>query len=627
MSTTSLYSSTSRVTGMYSELDTDSLVEAACSNIQTKIDSAQQQEQLLTWKNEALTTIYDDIDDFISTWLNSTSDTSVLLSNSLYCYDVTDTSSSNDDSVTIEASGSSCYTGDISVSVSQIAKQASVSSGNSKTTLVGAAEAITEDTSADTALSSLSSLTFDSDGNTSLTVNGSTFTFDKSDTIADVLSEVNTSSCGVSLSYSSSTGSFTLTSNTAGSSTITASGQLATDFKLTTDTSATLTLGSTSSGISSSGTISSSNNTTLGNLDFANSLFATNSDTISFSINGVTFEFDDDTTLQSMLSTINNSDAGVTMSYSRLTDSFTITASEGGEDSEITIENISGNAFGSSSAFGIDEGTYANGQNAIATITIDGVATTVEQDSNEFSYDGITYTLNRVTSADQEFNVTRNYSTAVDNISDFIDAFNDLITELHDYVDFDYDTDVDPDDYLPLTDDQEEEMTDDEIESWTELSQDHILRNDSDIESLLTSLSNVFYSALAGTGLMGTDLGLSTYSYYSDDAGLIEIDTDTLESALENYGTEAISALISTDSGSRGLFYQILDLLNDYQDEAEDSISSNSDKIDDYDDKVDDLEDKLETKANRLYEKYAAMETAMASLSSQSTALSTLLGS
>lgn len=105
---------------------------------------------------------------------------------------------------------------------------------------------------------------------------------------------------------------------------------------------------SSSQAISAAGTnISDSNTVKLSKLNFANALLFGSDGKISFKINGEQFTFSGNDTLQNMINTINADDkAGVTMKYSRLTDGFTITADQGGANSYVTIENISGNAFG-----------------------------------------------------------------------------------------------------------------------------------------------------------------------------------------------------------------------------------------------------------------------------------------
>ncbi|HOR13440.1 MAG TPA: flagellar filament capping protein FliD, partial [Clostridia bacterium] len=117
---------------------------------------------------------------------------------------------------------------------------------------------------------------------------------------------------------------------------------------------------------------------------------------ISFSINGSEFTFDKETSISSMLNTINaSSEAGVTMSYSSLKRGFTLVSNATGAESKIELVNLSGSAFAQNaedSAFKIAEGAYA-GQNA--KLTIEGIE--VERASNTFTIDGITYTLKNTT--------------------------------------------------------------------------------------------------------------------------------------------------------------------------------------------------------------------------------------
>jgi flagellar hook-associated protein 2 len=104
--------------------------------------------------------------------------------------------------------------------------------------------------------------------------------------------------------------------------------------------------------------LSSSNSTKLKDLDFKNSMNFEDGK-ISFKINGETFTFSEEDTLQKVLNTVNsNGNAGVILNYSRLSDTFKIESKKSGADSEIVIENITGTAFGENGAFGIATGTF-----------------------------------------------------------------------------------------------------------------------------------------------------------------------------------------------------------------------------------------------------------------------------
>lgn len=79
---------------------------------------------------------------------------------------------------------------------------------------------------------------------------------------------------------------------------------------------------------------------TLGKTNFKTEL---KGDSYKFSINGTDFEFDENTTINKMITTINNSDAGVKLTYSDLEDKFKIESSATGSGYGIEMEQNSGN--------------------------------------------------------------------------------------------------------------------------------------------------------------------------------------------------------------------------------------------------------------------------------------------
>jgi flagellar hook-associated protein 2 len=127
--------------------------------------------------------------------------------------------------------------------------------------------------------------------------------------------------------------------------------------------------------------LSATNDTRLKDLKFATPLEFENHQ-ISFKINGETFTFSDTDTLSKMMSTVNsNQNAGVVMSYSRLTDKFTVESKATGAGEKLTIDNLRGNAFSEGGAFGMnmvkskysdavisDDGTYLSEEHLSATL-------------------------------------------------------------------------------------------------------------------------------------------------------------------------------------------------------------------------------------------------------------------
>ena len=500
-STSSIYNSSSRITGMFSDLDTDSIVKSMCSKQQSKIDDKYQKQQTYQWSKDAWDDINSAVEEFENTYASVLGSSSMLKNSTYVKFSVT--SSDTTSSAVSVTAGSTASASSVAVSVSQLAVQANVSS----------------------------------------------------------------------------------------------------------------------SGISASGKseISSSNTATLADLSFANALQFDSDGNISFSINGKEFSFSSDTTLQNMISTVNaDSDANVTMTYSRLTDGFAITADSGGADSKVSIKNISGNAFGANSAFGIPEGTVKNGKNAIATInyspTDSSKAITVEKGTNEFTIDGLTYELNSTTSSATTFTINRDFSSTVDTVSTMVDAFNTLLTKLTSY----NTADDNSEDYPPLTEDQKDEMDSDDIEKWETKAKSGVLRHNSTLESLINELKSAFYTSAGGTGKTGASIGLTTASYYSSNAGSLTLNETTLKNALTNNSDEVIAMFIGGNSSSassdQGIIYKMRSTMSNFLSTSDDITDDYSDKIDTIDDDIDDMEDKLSNLAEKYYNKFSEMETSLSKL-------------
>jgi flagellar hook-associated protein 2 len=324
-------------------------------------------------------------------------------------------------------------------------------------------------------------------------------------------------------------------------------------------------------------------------LKFATPLVFDERGKISFRINGVDFSFSSDTTLQSMINTINaDSRANVTMKYSRLTDGFTITADKGGAESSVTIENLSGNAFGANGAFGIGTGTVSNGKNAV--LSIEGVL--LEQDSNTFSIDGITYTLNGTSQEAIEFRVEQDVSKTVESIKSFVDAYNELVENIKGKLtEKDYSKE-----YAPLTEAQKEEMSDDQIEAWEKKAKSGILRKNGDIKRLLSSLQNAFFTAVGGSGSTMASIGITTGGFFTSDKGKIVVDTDMLTKALQENPDRVSNMFTETseESGKTGLLHLMRDAAQTFSKNAKEDILAVTKKENDLNNRIEDMEDQLD---------------------------------
>lgn len=347
---------------------------------------------------------------------------------------------------------------------------------------------------------------------------------------------------------------------------------------------------------------------------------------ISFEINGQTFEFTDDTSVSDMMKEINmNDDADVTIRYSDLTKGFTISANETGSTSTVEIVNVTGNAFSAiDSAFGIAEGTFT-GQDA--KLHIEGIE--VIRSQNSFTIDGINYTLNDTSATSISFNVERDVDSTVDKIKDFIDAYNELVSDLNEKL-----SEKQYSAYQPLTDEQKEAMNEEDIELWEEKAKSGLLYNNSDISTLLNTMRNGFYTNVEGVGKSPADIGLKTGLWY--EKGKITIDETQLREALQNNPDEVTDLLVTKSSSEdateqfnqSGLISRISTALANYTEQTTDvSLKNLTENIRTIENRIDEMMDRMTLKENALWKKYTAMETAMSRLNSQSSWLQTQISS
>ena len=375
--------------------------------------------------------------------------------------------------------------------------------------------------------------------------------------------------------------------------------------------------------------LSESNSTALSELDFANSLDFVGGK-ISFAINDVEFTFKSTDSLQSVINTVNSSNAGVNMVYSRLTDKISFESKEQGEKSSVKIRNILGNAVGSNSAFGVDEGAYENGKYAL--LSINGI--NVKRSSNTFTLDGIAYTLNSTFEASEgsaTIKLTQNIETAVDAVKKFVDGYNTIIKKLTDLTSTRKTREQGK--YVALTDEEKDSMSEKQIEQWEEIAKIGLFYNDNGITSLISGLRSALYESIEGLGIPPSEIGLRTAAFAKN--GEISLDENILRSALTKNPHQVMNVFMqrssSTDSATakkeNGLLVRINNLMNTYI-KGPGDISADSPIVSSLrkeSRKIEEMEKKMNAMQEKLYLKYAAMEEAMSKIQSQSNWLASML--
>lgn len=302
----------------------------------------------------------------------------------------------------------------------------------------------------------------------------------------------------------------------------------------------------------------------------------------SLEVNGVEIgEFTKDTTLGTIISKISgNKEAGVTASYSKLTNEFTFTAKDSGVAGKVEFgEGLAQKLFGT----GIPDGdleadanfekkedaygnvTYVNkesgveitkGQDAIFTATINGKQMEMTRSSNIVEMDGLTVTLKGsfgyLTDDDGNFvdkegnkvdepvldarsePVTFKSSADADKIVNAIKAmvedYNAMVTEIkntYSTLPAQRSSGVY---YQPLTDDDKDGMSESAIEAWEEKAKQGILFGDNDLSSLYSRLTK----AISMAGQNGADLKAAGITLnYSNGLTTLSFNENQLRETLE----------------------------------------------------------------------------------------------
>ena len=220
----------------------------------------------------------------------------------------------------------------------------------------------------------------------------------------------------------------------------------------------------------------------------------------------------------------------------------------------------------------------------------------------------------------------RDIDNTVDRIMEFIEGYNELIGTLQSKLKEDvyrY--------YPPLTDSQRSTISESDANKWDERSKSGLLRNNSYISSLLSTMRSAFYTNVGATGKNLSDIGLKTGAY--SDAGKITVDKDALRNALENNPDEVMSLFTntsnSTDTAEKfnqsGLMTRISNAMLNYTElTVKGSITSLDTQISEAESRMSVLSSRYMAKEDALWKRFTAMETALSKLNSQSSWLASL---
>lgn len=337
--------------------------------------------------------------------------------------------------------------------------------------------------------------------------------------------------------------------------------------------------------------------------------------------------------LNTVISKVNSSGVGVNMFYDSFSGKMSVVRTETGDfnsaglDLQITGDfakaislETNENDSGGNSYVNVQEGKNAK-------FTLNGLET--ERTSNTFTVNGVNFTLKQTFDSPVTVSVTNDSDTVYQNIKNFIDKYNDLIDKISKKT-----SEERYRDYPPLTDDQRQQMTDQQQQQWDEKAKSGLLRNDPILTGLLSSMRINFYSTVQNDSVSAnynqiTKIGITTSSNFLDGGKLV-IDDAKLKQAIQDDPT-SVENLFRGDGGIvQQLYNTVNNAMSQLTDKAGNSYYTNQQfsigrQLDDVNNRITDMQKQLDDLENRYYDQFNAMEQAIQQANQQSLYLTQML--
>lgn len=255
--------------------------------------------------------------------------------------------------------------------------------------------------------------------------------------------------------------------------------------------------------------------------------------------------------------------------------------------------------------------------------------------SNNISINGLEFSIisNNTT---EEIVVTSSVDTdsIVETLKSFVDEYNTLMKDLNELINA-----PSVGSYEPLLDEEKEGMTDSQIDKWEKKVKDSLLRNDSTLKNLVSSMRSILSGALSTNKEYKSlsSIGIATTSDWTAN-GKLELDENKLKEALIN-NIDDVSALFSANGDGTTAKKGIGDRLYDSLGESFKRIANVKSSTSLFSDTLitkertnqtkttNKLQERLENMKEIYLKKFTAMETALSKLNAQTDSLTSLLSS
>lgn len=339
--------------------------------------------------------------------------------------------------------------------------------------------------------------------------------------------------------------------------------------------------------------------------------------------------------IQTIMNKINSSDAGVKVSYLSGSDKFTFESTVAGASGKVDLEGEAAVLFSDSEGF-----QDKAGKDAIISVKYgNGTPQDLSRSSNSFYLEGLNITVNGEfdgTADPVTLTAKTNSDKIISTVSDMINDFNEIIQLVSDQ------SSKKPNrEYSPLTDEQKESMSEDQIKKWEDKAKVGVLFNDTDLRSLSDSLRFVFDAGSEEKAML-SNFGISTSIDYTEKGKLVFNETK-FRAALEKNPEDIKKLFIKkadTSTGENdGFMAKLTSITNKFAGgtgavkgiliekagsiRVPTSVTSNTlqKSIDSIDVYIKKLQSQLKTETDRYVKQFTNLENVIAQMNSQSSTI------
>ncbi len=279
--------------------------------------------------------------------------------------------------------------------------------------------------------------------------------------------------------------------------------------------------------------------------------------------------------------------------------------------------------------------TKTEGQDAV--ISLNGAEFT--SDTNTFEINGLTMTVLKETEKNETITLTTGEDTdgIYDMIKNFLTEYNKLIVEMDSLYNAESSKGYDP-----LTSEEKQAMADSEIEEWEKKIKDSLLRRDSTLGTVKDAMKSIMLkgATVNGKQMYLSDFGINTLGYFNaadNEKGVYHINGDKDDPHVKNEDDQ-LRAMIASDPDAVVSFFS--QLANNVHDDLMNKMSATKlssaftvyndkemkDEYDAYTSRIAKEEKRLNDLMDKWYSKFSKMETALAKLESKNNAVAGMFG-